>query len=116
MKLLKLLIPVVILGFTMYLNGCSLIASPTGLKAGEVYTKADVLRMFPPIVANELLSYGLACQIVEHDVTVYCLDPSKAPAYFPTELLCKPGVQACAAVLGTPLPPPSPPQPRGPNA
>lgn len=115
MRLLKLLPIAAILAFTMYLTSCSLIASPTGLNADDVLLKRDVARMFPPIFFNpsDTVSYGTACAILEHNVTIFCMYPNAAPAGFPAEKLCAPGVQACREVLGDPAPPslpiPSPP-------
>ena len=65
--------------------------------------------MFPAIGVGDTdrLSYGTLCQIVEHNVTVYCEFPETAPAEFP-QSLCKPGVQVCLEVLGAPQTQPAP--------
>lgn len=107
MKYLKLLPVALILAFTVYLTSCSLIGFPGGQKAPDYITRADVLRMFPAIYADEPISYGLACQILEHDVTVFCLNPAAAPAGFPKEL-CTPGLPVCRQILGDPATSPAP--------
>lgn len=108
MRVLKLLLPVVILGFTVFLTSCQSPGSPAGLsRAEKLYTARDVARMFPFIYVSEPLTYGLACQIVEHDVTLVCEGLVAAPEGFDHKL-CRPGARVCLEALGTPSAPPTP--------
>lgn len=114
MRVLKLLIPVAILGFTMFLTSCQHLAFLGGSKETDQFLlKRDVARMFPPILVSEgdALTYGTLCQIVEQNVTIFCEFPEAAPQGFPTAL-CSPGVQVCREVLGDPSPPSTPPPSR----
>lgn len=107
MKYLKLLLPAAILAFTMILVSCAATPFPAGSNA-EFITKDAVRRMYPPIIMSEAdtLTYGTACQIVEHNVTFYCENPgSLRPPGFP-QSLCQPSrVSVCEQVLGPPSPP-----------
>lgn len=116
MKLHKLLIPVAILAFTVWMTSCSLIGSPTGSNAEKLYTARDVARMFPAIGITEPMTYGLACRILENDVTGYCEFPWTRPEGFPAASLCRIGAQVCREVLGEPPQPSAPPPPHLPNA
>lgn len=107
MRLLKLLLPAAILGFTLFLTSCALWTSQTGLAAKDVVLRRDLAKLFPAIGITEPMSYGLACRILENDVNLYCLVPEAAPAGFP-KALCSPGAQVCREVLGDPTPPAPP--------
>lgn len=82
---------------------CQALPSRTSSVATELYTKADVARMFPVIrmAASDSMSYGTACQIVEHDVSHWCLGTGDAPAAF-DKALCKPQTDVCRQILGDP--------------
>ncbi len=116
MKYLKLLLPAAILGFTVFLTSCQTRPSPLGLDADQVLLRRDVRAMFPAIKVDanvDRMTYGTMCQIVEHNVTVYCEFPETAPAEFP-QRLCRSGAEICLEVLGVPHVPaprtPSPPR------
>lgn len=111
MRLLKLLIPAAILLAMLSLPSCQAIPFPAGSAAtDEFVTKDAVRRMYPPILLSsaDSLTYGTACQIVEHNVTFYCENPgSLRPPGFPQSLCVPQRLSVCEQVLG----PPSPPEP-----
>ncbi len=105
MRLLKLLPIVAILAFTVYLTSCQALPFPSGPSVADEYvTKSAVRRMYPPILLTDgdQLTYGTACQIIEHNVTYYCENPGSRPPGFPTKLCEKSSISVCEQVLGPP--------------
>lgn len=120
MRLLKLLLPAAILAFTiMLVTSCAAIPFPAGSSETEEYlTKSAVRRMYPPITFadGDVLTYGTACQIIEHNVTFYCENPGSRPPGFPVALCEAAPTSVCEQVLGppssaSPVPSSPPPQP-----
>lgn len=89
----------------MSLPSCVSTPFPAGPAATEEFvTKDAVRRMYPPILLSgaDRLTYGTACQIIEHNVTFYCENPGSRPPGFPSSL-CEPArLSVCEQVLGPP--------------
>jgi hypothetical protein len=109
---------VALLTLTTTLTSCQAISSLLGSAAieyptsDEYLTKDAVRRLFPPIRLSQYdsLTYGTACQMIEHNARVWCMFPETQPKGFPTEM-CLPGVKVCEEALGPEPTPPSPPSP-----
>lgn len=88
---------------TVILLSCQALKSPTPSAGTKFYTAADVARMFPVIrmSKNDGMTYGTACQVVEHDVAHWCLGVGDAPAAFDPKW-CLPQTDVCRQILGDP--------------